>query len=122
MSEPIAEPAETAVDADALSARGETGAQAETSAAPTASGAAPGTTGALPRPRIRVGAVLWGLVLVALAAAVLWTVATPARRSDALETVLTLSPLGGAVIIIVTLGATITLLALAAVLRRLQRR
>ena len=77
---------------------------------------------ALPRPRIRVGAVLWGLVLVALAVAVLWAVANPARRSAALETVLTLSPLGWAVVVLVTLGATITLLALAAVIRRLQRR
>ncbi|MFT4283245.1 MAG: hypothetical protein QM598_00245 [Protaetiibacter sp.] len=76
----------------------------------------------LPRPRIRTGAVLWGLVLVALAGFVLWTVATPARRADALDTLLTLPPLGWAVGIVVAVGATITLIALAAVIRRLQGR
>ncbi|PZQ89542.1 MAG: hypothetical protein DI534_06950 [Leifsonia xyli] len=77
---------------------------------------------ALPRPRIRVGAALWGLVLIVVAGAVLWTASSPARRASALDAILGLDPLGWTVVLVVTLGATITLIALAAVLRRLQRR
>ncbi len=81
-----------------------------------------GTAERLPRPRIRIGAVLWGLVLVAAGATVLGIASTPANRAAALRTVLALDPLGWTVAIVVALGATITLLAVAAVIRRLQRR
>lgn len=74
----------------------------------------------LPRPRIRIGAVLWGLVLVAVGATTLWIATSPARRADALDTVLGLDGFGWTVVIVVALGATITLLALAAVIRRVQ--
>jgi hypothetical protein len=76
----------------------------------------------LPRPRIRIGAVLWGLVLLAVGTTALWIATSPARRADALDTVLGLDGFGWTVVIVVALGATITLLALAAVIRRLQRR
>jgi hypothetical protein len=76
----------------------------------------------LPRPRIRIGAVLWGLVLLAAGGTVLWLASSPTRRADALHAVLGLDGFGWAFVIVVTLGATITLLALAAVIRRLQRR
>jgi hypothetical protein len=75
----------------------------------------------LPRPRIRTGAVLWGLVLLAAGTTALWIASSPARRADALDTVLGLDGFGWAFVIVVTLGATITLLALAAVIRRLQQ-
>lgn len=75
----------------------------------------------LPRPRIRIGALLWGLVLLAVGSTVLWLATSPARRADALDTVLGLDGFGWTVVIVVTVGATITLLALAAVIRRLQR-
>jgi hypothetical protein len=83
--------------------------------------AAPSEADSLPRPRIRIGAVLWGLVLLAAGSAVLWFASTPRRRADALDTLLGLDGLGWTVVIVVTLGATITLLALAAVIRRLQQ-
>ncbi|MGN6272514.1 MAG: hypothetical protein ACTHMQ_05420 [Protaetiibacter sp.] len=76
----------------------------------------------LPRPRIRVGALLWGLVLLAAGGAVLWFASTPRRRADALDALLGLDGFGWTVVIVVALGATITLLALAAVIRRLQHR
>lgn len=76
----------------------------------------------LPRPRIRIGAVLWGLVLLAAGIAALWIATSPARRAAALDAVLGLDGLGWTVVVVVGLGATITLLALAAVIRRLQRR
>lgn len=87
----------------------------------------PGTTGmdanrADPqRPRIRVGALLWGLVLTAVSGYMLWIAVDPGRRADALRSVLDLSPLGWAVVVLVAVGGTITLLALAAVIRRAQR-
>lgn len=74
----------------------------------------------LPRPRIRIGAVLWGLVLVAVGTTALWIATSRARRADALDTVLGLDGFGWTVVIVVALGATITLLALAAVIRRVQ--
>jgi hypothetical protein len=77
---------------------------------------------ALPRPRIRIGAVLWGLVLLAAGATALWITTSPGRRADALDTVLGLDGFGWTVVIVVALGTTITLLALAAVIRRLQAR
>jgi hypothetical protein len=76
----------------------------------------------LPRPRIRIGAVLWGLVLLAAGTAVLWIATSPARRDAALDAVLGLDALGWTVVFVVALGATISLLALAAVIRRVQRR
>lgn len=76
----------------------------------------------LPRPRIRIGAVLWGLVLLAAGTTALWIATSPARRADALDTVLGLDGFGWTVVIVVALGATITLLAFAAVIRRLQAR
>ncbi|QEO08774.1 hypothetical protein [Protaetiibacter larvae] len=76
----------------------------------------------LPRPRIRIGAALWGLVLVALAATTIWISSTPARRDEALAWVLGLTPLGWSVIGVVTVGGVIALLALAAVIRRAQKR
>ena len=75
----------------------------------------------LPRPRIRVGAVLWGLVLLAAGGTVLWLASSPTRRADALDTLLGLDGFGWTIVAVVTLGATITLLALAAVIRRLQQ-
>lgn len=92
----------------------------ETVAADAPASAAPAER--LPRPRIRTGAVIWGLVLVAVAGVTLWTAAVPARRADALDNVATLSPLGWTVVIVVAVGALITLIALAAVIRRLQTR
>jgi hypothetical protein len=75
----------------------------------------------LPRPRIRIGAVLWGLVLLAAGGTVLWLASSPTRRAEAFDAVLGLDGFGWAFVIVVTLGATITLLALAAVIRRLQQ-
>jgi hypothetical protein len=91
-------------------------------AVPAGTNTASGAASELPRPRIRIGAVLWGLVLLAAGTTALWITSSPARRADALDTVLGLDGLGWTVVIVVTLGATITLLALAAVIRRRQRR
>ena len=75
----------------------------------------------LPRPRIRVGALLWGLVLTGAGAWVLWTATDRARREATREAVLTATPLEWTVAIAIALGSVIALVSLAAVLRRLQR-
>lgn len=76
----------------------------------------------LPRPRIRIGAALWGLVLVVLGASALWIGLDRARRTDALEAVLALDGLGWTVVAVTLVGGTLTLIALAAVIRRVQTR
>lgn len=76
----------------------------------------------LPRPRIRAGAVLWGLVLVAAGSFVLWIASSPENREAALGTLLHMGLLDWVVALVVTIGAVITLFALAAVIRRLQAR
>lgn len=85
------------------------------------SSAAPATE-RLPRPRIRTGAVIWGLLLTALGAWVLWIASSTERRTDALEALLGLDAFDWTVIVLVAVGALLTLLALAAVIRRLQTR
>jgi hypothetical protein len=75
-----------------------------------------------PRPRIRTGAVIWGLLLAALGAGTLWLASSPSRRRDALDAVLGLDAFGWTVTVVVAVGGTLTLLALAAVIRALQRR
>ncbi|TXK18529.1 hypothetical protein [Homoserinibacter sp. GY 40078] len=72
------------------------------------------------RPRIRVGALLWGLVLVAVGATTLWIATSRDRRAATLDALVGLDPLGWSVIAVIVVGGIITLIALAAVLRRLQ--
>lgn len=76
----------------------------------------------LPRPRIRTGAVIWGLLLTGLGVWALWIATSPARRAAALETVLGLDPFGWTVIVLVVVGGSLTAIALAAVIRRAQTR
>ena len=85
-------------------------------------GAASGAAESLTRPRIRTGAVLWGLVLITVGAVVLWLASSPDNREAVLDTVLRMGPLDWTVALVIALGATITLLALAAVIRRLRAR
>jgi hypothetical protein len=106
----------TPIDPEARDAA--TGPDAAASASATPESAAE----RLPRPRIRIGALLWGLVLLAAGTTALWITTSPTRRADALDTALGLDGFGWTVVIMVALGATITLLALAAVIRRLQAR
>lgn len=75
----------------------------------------------LPRPRIRIGAALWGFVLVAAGGGVLWIFTDPARREAASLAVLGLDGFGWSIVALVTVGGILTLVALAAVIRSLQR-
>lgn len=75
----------------------------------------------LPRPRIRAGAVIWGLLLVAVAAGVLWTASSPIRLADARDAILGIDGFGWTIVGVIAVGTTLTLIALATVVRRLQR-
>jgi hypothetical protein len=79
-------------------------------------------TETLPRPRIRTGAAIWGLLLLALGAASLWVALSPERRDDFVQTMLTLDGFDITVIVVIALGGALTLVALAAVIRRVQTR
>lgn len=74
------------------------------------------------RPRLRIGAALWGLVLIAAGVAALWVVATPAHRANAVSWMLGLDATGWTVIAVSVAGGTLTLIAVAAVARSLARR
>ncbi|WP_395638986.1 hypothetical protein [Pseudolysinimonas sp.] len=76
----------------------------------------------LPGPRIRTGAVIWGLLLVAIAAITLWTVIDPGRRAAAMDAVTALDGFGWTIVGVVTFGGILTLIALGAVIRQGQRR
>lgn len=88
---------------------------------PTADGPA-AEPARIPRPRIRTGAALWGLVLLAIAGAVLWTATSADRRAAALAAVLGLDGFGWTVVVLVAVGGIVTLVALAAVIRSGQKR
>jgi TRAP-type C4-dicarboxylate transport system permease small subunit len=74
------------------------------------------------RPRIRVGAVLWGLLLLTAGGAALWIATSPERRADARAAVLGLDGFGWTITAVLVVGGAITLIALAAVIRSVQAR
>lgn len=78
--------------------------------------------GQLPRPRIRSGAVIWGLLLVATALLALWIATRPDGRDGLIGAVLALDGFGWTVVTVVVIGATVTLISLAAVIRHVQHR
>jgi len=75
-----------------------------------------------PRPRVRAGAIVWGLLVVAFAAAVIAVSATPGARNafDAWQASLT--PATWAVIGVVALGIAVLLIAGVSAIRSAQRR
>jgi hypothetical protein len=74
------------------------------------------------RPRIRTGAVIWGLVLVAVAAVTLWVATRPGGFDDVADAVLALDGFGWIIVTVIVIGATVTLISLAAVIRHVQHR
>ena len=97
-----------------------------TDTSPTPAAATPATAPAaaapLPRPRIRTGAVLWGLTLVAASVVVLWIATDPGQRDDAVDAVTSLDAFGWTIVGVIAVGGMCTLLAAAAVIRQAQRR
>lgn len=80
------------------------------------------TDAAAPRPRIRSGAIAWGLIVCALSGFVLTVVSHPGRRAEFADWAWGLGPAGQALALVLGLGCLILLLALLSLIRRAQRR
>lgn len=76
----------------------------------------------LPRPRIRVGAVVWGLIVTAVGAGALYLYSSPERRQAALDWVLSLTPFGFLIVGLAALGALIFVIGIVVLIRDAQRR
>jgi hypothetical protein len=78
-------------------------------------------TADVPRPRVRVGAIVWGALVLAFAVAVLLVDGTDAGRSTFDAWQASLTPAGWAVTGIVALGVIVLLIAGTSAIRRAQR-
>ena len=76
----------------------------------------------LPRPRIRTGAVVWGLIVTAVGAGAFWLLSSPDRRQAALDWALSLTPFGFLIVGLALLGAVIFVIGVVVLVRDAQRR
>ena len=74
------------------------------------------------KPRVRAGAIAWGLIVIGTAVSVLVTVSSPASRRDFAGWLGDVTPGSVAIIGVLALGVLILLLAALALIRRAQRR
>lgn len=75
-----------------------------------------------PSPRVRVGAIVWGVLVVAFAALVVAVSASPGARDAFERWQASLSPAGWLLLGIIALGAVVLLIAGASAVRSAQRR
>lgn len=80
------------------------------------------TNASAPRPRIRSGAIAWGLIVCAISVTVLATISSPEGRSGFLNWTLGLGAGGLTLMLVLGLGCFILLLAGLSLIRRAQRR
>jgi hypothetical protein len=73
------------------------------------------------RPRIRFGAIAWGLIVCGIAGWVLSTLLTPGARTEFADWVLALTPAGLVIIAVLVTGGLVLLLGLLGLARRAQR-
>lgn len=73
------------------------------------------------RPRTRWAAIVWGLVMAAIAATALWIVASTERRNGFADWILTLSPPSIAAYAVLLVGGLALVAGLVGLARRLQR-
>jgi uncharacterized integral membrane protein len=76
----------------------------------------------VPRPRVRSGAIAWGLIVIAVGVALLAIVGVPSNASAFATWTASLTPAGFVIIGVIGLGAFILLMALLSIIRRAQRR
>ena len=74
------------------------------------------------KPRVRSGAIAWGVIVIGIAVSVLVTVGSPTSRRDFAEWLGDLTTGSVAIIGVLALGVLILLLAGLALIRRAQRR
>ncbi|QEO14057.1 hypothetical protein FLP10_06190 [Agromyces intestinalis] len=82
---------------------------------------APAASAPLPRPRVRWGAIIWGLVFAAVAAGVLWILLDPAMRDAVSAWWFALSPGSMLLAALVVLGAVLLIAGVAGLARRASR-
>ncbi len=75
-----------------------------------------------PRPRVRFAAVVWGIVVAAIAATLVWVIADPARTDAAIGTLLAANPALVVVGLLLAAGVSILLGSLLAAVHRWQAR
>lgn len=80
-----------------------------------------GATSVIPRPRIRTGAVVWGLIVTAVGVGALALLTSEERRQAVVDWVLSLTPFGFAIVGIAILGAFIMVIAIVVLIRGAQR-
>ena len=76
----------------------------------------------LPRPRIRTGAIVWGLIVTAVGAGALALLINPALRQAVIDAILSLTAFGVGIALLAALGALILVIAIVTLIRRAQRR
>jgi hypothetical protein len=79
-------------------------------------------TAVIPRPRVRAGAIAWGLMVIGIATTVLTVIGQPQSRGDFAEWIGSATPGGVAIVAVLAVGAFILLLAVLSLIRRAQRR
>ncbi len=79
------------------------------------------TTSSTVRPRIRFGAIAWGLIVCGVAVWVLFTLLTPGARTQFNDWVVTLTPADLGIIAVLVSGGLVLLLGLLGLARRAQR-
>lgn len=88
----------------------------------TPSGTVPRNSAEPGRPRVRVGAIVWGLLVMTFAAGVVAISATPEARRAFDDWVASLSPAGWVIIGVVALGVAVLLVAGTSAVRSAQRK
>ncbi|MFF1573418.1 hypothetical protein ACFVWR_11755 [Leifsonia sp. NPDC058292] len=85
-------------------------------------GTTAGTTARVTRPHIRWAGVVWGVILIAVSAFVLYTVASPSNHFAFSYWLSHLTPGSGWTLVVVAAGVVILVLALLAAVRSAQRK
>lgn len=75
-----------------------------------------------PRPRIRFGTIVWGLLVFAAGATLLTALRTPGQRNQLADWVFSLTPSDSILIVTIVVGAIVLVLGLLAVIRSQQKR
>jgi hypothetical protein len=88
----------------------------------TESARPPVDTGSLPRPRIRFGAIAWGLLVCALAAATFWIATDDSRRNAFGNWITGLTPGTFGLLVMLIIGGLLLLWGGLAAIRRSQER
>lgn len=82
----------------------------------------PATTGPAAGPRVRWGAIVWGLAFAAIAAVELWILVDPGRRLAATDWFASLSGVTATLVAVLAVGTLLLVAGVAGLARRLSRR